>query len=268
MSGITIVTDDIDILQFTVINCRVLNVIASSAVEEIKVDNELSELIFTNGIKISIGSEVNVKNEFYKVQSIKKAKPEDGVTGYLLYTSVLNKTSMFILPMIGHDRAKFKWNSSFMNSFVEVEDSPNDLGDIYLWYRYLPSVDMEAFEDFIVSLPTYVDMSDIDKHHVLYKLSVPEAYLPDYKLIIEGKYSQISEITKKRILDFHSSTKERPLGKILYKTEARKKELEKQLGVELDDDAELHDLFYEKDETFYNKYIINNTGLTPDTSFE
>jgi len=268
MSGFTIVTEDAEVLQFTVINCRVLNVIASSAVEEIKVDSEISELIFTNGIKISIGSEVNVRNEFYKVQSIKKAKPEDGVTGYLLYTSILNKTSMFILPMLGHDRAKFKWNSAFMNSFVEIEGDTQDSENLYLWYRYLPSVDMEIFEDFIVSLPTYVNMKDVDKHHVLYKLAISEAYLPDYRLIKEGKYSQITEITKKRILDFHSSTKERPLGKILYKTEARKKELEKQLGVELDADAELHDLFYEKDETFYTKYIINNTGLTPDTSFE
>tara|TARA_R110002126_G_scaffold185701_2_gene334224 strand:+ start:1295 stop:2101 length:807 start_codon:yes stop_codon:yes gene_type:complete len=268
MSSATIITDARDVLHFNVINHRVINVVASTKVEEKHSDNgNISELEFTNGIKIVPGVELNIKGDFYKVNSILKSKPEQGVQGYLLYTSILNKTSTFILPMLGYNKSIFKWDTSLMNCFVEVDGQPETDDELHLWYRYIPSVEMESFEDFLTKHPMYLDMKDLDKHHALYRFSIPEEYVPDYKLIKKGRYSKITDLSKKRILDFHSSSIDKPLGKILYKAEDRKKSLEKQFDVEIDKDAELHDPFYQKDETFYDSYILTGTSLSPNLDF-
>lgn len=268
MSSTTIITDARDVLHFNVINHRVINVVASTKVEEKHSDNgNISELEFTNGIKIVPGVELNIKGDFYKVKSILKSKPEQGLQGYLLYTSILNKTSTFILPMLGYNKSIFKWDTSLMNCFVEVDGQPETDDELHLWYRYIPSVEMESFEDFLTKHPMYLDMKDLDKHHALYRFSIPEEYVPDYKLIKEGRYSKITDLSKKRILDFHSSSIDKPLGKILYKAEDRKKSLEKQFDVEIDKDAELHDPFYQKDETFYDSYILTGTSLSPNLDF-
>jgi len=268
MSSTTIITDARDVLHFNVINHRVINVVASTKVEEKHSDNgNISELEFTNGIKIVPCVELNIKGDFYKVKSILKSKPEQGLQGYLLYTSILNKTSTFILPMLGYNKSIFKWDTSLMNCFVEVDGQPETDDELHLWYRYIPSVEMESFEDFLTKHPMYLDMKDLDKHHALYRFSIPEEYVPDYKLIKEGRYSKITDLSKKRILDFHSSSIDKPLGKILYKAEDRKKSLEKQFDVEIDKDAELHDPFYQKDETFYDSYILTETSLSPNLDF-
>ena len=61
---------------------------------------------------------------------------------------------------------------------------------------------------------TYYDNGNKEK----YVFTIPPNRKRDYKLILEGKYSQISELYKQQILSFWKLTSNSRLGGILYKT--------------------------------------------------
>lgn len=61
---------------------------------------------------------------------------------------------------------------------------------------------------------TYYDNGNKEK----YIFTIPPNLRRDYKLIIDGKYSQISETYKQKILSFWKLTSNSRLGGILYKT--------------------------------------------------
>lgn len=252
-------------IHLQVINARVIRVISNTIEPEVTTSTNdgikaLVKLNF-NGFILSVGQEITIKNGRYKIQNIIKSinYGEDEPIGYELYINQLNKSSHYILPLLSGDRAIMKWNETFINCFIGTE-AWGVTETIYLWYRFDGSKENMYFEEFILRHPNYINTHDIDKYHVLYEFSVPEKYKADYYLLIDGKYSKIKELTKKKILDFHSSTKNRPMGKILYRDIERKKELERELLITIPDDIDLLDPFYEKDEIFLNKYIISDVG--------
>ena len=228
---------------------------------EIFKDGKLVGLDFDGEFGIKAGEVLNVQRQRYQIQSFDRMLTESGhCCGYYLNTSMLNKSSMFIIPFLGFNRAYFRWNFEFMNCFIATEALPVD-GHIYLWYKYTGSQEMEEFEAKIKQHPNYVSMQDVDDYHVLYKFSVPNKFLKDYDLIIQGKYSYISEVSKERILNFHSSAKDRPLGKILYRDAARRKRMEEELGTVIPKELDLHDPLYEEDEYFFDRYRIPKATL-------
>jgi len=243
------------------INARVIKISPIVPQYEIFENNEYGKNVLTSlnydGMLFKSGQEILVGKGTYKINNIKKfdSNGEHGA-GYYLYTCETNKSSMFLLPFLGEDRGKMKWNSTFLNCFIGTE-AWGSTGSLYLWYRFNGTPEGLLFEQKLLNHPNYLATHDVDKYHALYEFSVPEQYLDAYELILEGKYSKIEDSVKQRILEFHFSTKERPLGKILYKSPARKADLEKYLNVHIPDDVELHDVFYERDEIFYDKYIIS-----------
>jgi hypothetical protein len=77
-------------------------------------------------------------------------------------------------------------------------------------------------------------------------------------MFLEGKYSKFDPAFKTRILRFHNSGKESTLGHILYRTPARKKQLENALMLDfkLDENAELYSILNIEEET-YDPKIYN-----------
>jgi hypothetical protein len=221
--------------------------------------NKLVKLDF-NGFVLSVGQEVIIGKGKYKIQEITKTSSysEKGV-GYDLYTSQLNKSSMYILPLLGGNRATMKWNHSLVNCFIGTEEW-GVTETILVWYRFDGTKESVEFEEKIMEHPNYIGTHDVDKYHVMYEFSVPERFKDDYYLLVDGKYSRIKEATKNTILDFHFSTKTRPLGRILYKDPQRKREIEEELLIKIPEDIDLLDPFYEKDELFMNKFIISNSS--------
>lgn len=218
-------------------------------------------LDFDGDFEVKNGNIVPVQRQKYRIKSIDRMMTKDGYCcGYFLNTSELNKSSMFLLPFLGYNRAWFRWNNEFMNCFIKTEEDDTE-GFLYLWYKYIPSLEMEAFETKIKLHPEYVESVDTDEYHVLYKFSIPKKFLDDYNLILEGKYSYISEVGKERILNFNASSKERPLGKILFRDPSRRKEMEKELQVKIPESQDLYDPLYQQDEYFFNKYKIPKSKL-------
>ena len=229
-------------------------------------EGNLVEIDYGGEYSIKVGETIPVKKHRYKIQKIVKMFTTEGdhVKGYYLHTTELTKASMFILPFLGFNRSHFRWNSDFMNCFINKEgeeQQKKEVDYVYLWYRYVPSIEMEEFEELIKSNKHFIDFEDVDKYHVLYKFSIPNKFKKDCKKLIKGRYSYISEIAKERILDFHFSSKKRPLGKILYRCEERRKRMEKELEISIPKEVDLHDPFYMDREIFYNKFKITKPKL-------
>jgi len=228
---------------------------------EVYENGKLVALNFDNEFEIKNGEAITIKRQRYMVNSISKimSTDEKHIIGYHLNIANLNKSSMFIMPFLGYDRKYFKWQTDFVNCFIETE--LDDTPSIYLWYKYIPTVEMEHLENKLSRHPDFDSQKDVDQYHVLYRFNIPKKYLNDYNLILKGKYSYISEVAKERILNFHFSSKDRPLGNILYRDPKRRERMEKDLNVKIPEDLDLHDPFYKKEEVYLEKYKIPKSPI-------
>jgi len=89
----------------------------------------------------------------------------------------------------------------------------------------------------------------VDKYHVLFIFDVPASARKSYERFRNGQYSEIDDIWKLIILDYHGYDSNGKTGQILFKSPELKEELEKKLETTLSDDAELHsipDMKYER----------------------
>ena len=72
---------------------------------------------------------------------------------------------------------------------------------------------------------------DPDPYHVLFVFDVPEdAVVHTKHMSMAGKYSQIDDIWKLKILEFHGFDIDGHTGKILFQSDSLKRELEEDAG--------------------------------------
>lgn len=217
--------------------------------------NDIIEINY-KGIAYKIGDILDFNKIKHKIRSITKE-----ADGYHLQSYVINKSSMFIMPMLADGRmtkASFKWAENFCNCFIGTE-ADGDYGNyIYLLYKFDGIRSFETFEKLMQSHPWFVAQTDPDAYHVLYKFEPSKDYKKDYDLLVDGKYSHISDSLKKKILFFHSTPKGRPIEQILYKDPARRKKLEEDFGLDpIPEEIDLYDKFTIEEEIYLNDYIIN-----------
>lgn len=225
-------------------------------------ENDIIELNYNNELRIIKDKEFKVDKQLYKPISIKRV--DSGGTGmdsYCLYNYDLNKCTNFILPLLipnpNYTRQHFRW-LDFCNCFIGTQ-SEADYGDyIYLLYRYSGDTAFIKFDKFLTDYEYFEEKMNVDNFHTLYKFKVNPLVLKDYQLILSGKYSHISEFSKKQILDFHYLENESVTYKILYKSEERKKELENKYDIKIPKDLDLYDKFIPEDEMYMEKYKIKN----------
>lgn len=229
---------------------------------------KLIGLDYNGDLKVKVGDLFKIDKQVYKILYIdKEESPDKGGPAYLLKTQKrLSKTSMYIMPFLGFDRAYFRWSIEFVNAFIGTEAQGDYGSNIYLLYRYNGELSFNHLETRLESHPCYEAMIDPDRYHVLYQFKLPEEYKEDIEKILRGKYSTISMKAKARILQFHGSSTDRPLGQILNKSEKRREEMEKDLKHPIPKGQELLDIFDVMEEVFMNKYIINKNNEPENTT--
>jgi hypothetical protein len=255
---------------FRVVNPRLIIVSPIDRSAEIVEDGEIVGLDYNGELGVKRGDVLPIKGHKYKPKIFKKILKSDNFIhgeGYYLYTTELSKSATFVLPLFGGNVDKFHYSKYLMNVYLGV-DSKVDREHVYLWYRYVPSAGMDDFEAYIMEHPSYVGHDDVDNYHVLYKMRIPKAYKRDFNLILDGKYSQISDQAKDRILDFHDFHDDSPVGQILFKCSKRKKKIEKDLGVTLDNEAELYDKIDLDKEVFTQDNVIKHVNAIEETKFK
>ena len=159
---------------------------------------------------------------------------------------IKNKSFFYILPLLN------------ISSYSNIKQT------------YLGDVKEDVFDDKIYILCSnnnnFIEANNnfIKKYNtedgIIYMLKVPDIYKDDYFHFLKGKYSKFSKkakelLCKQACKNSIKSPHETQIYGILYKTEARKRELEKSLDVKLDIDAEYGSIFNSKSEVYDGRRV-------------
>lgn len=230
---------------------RVIVLRSSTKPKEITERNEIVELILDD-YSVKVGENVTVHKQKFKVNKIRKGfKYSDGRFEYNLHSSIITKSSYFLMPMLGGTRSDFLWNTNFVNCFYKRENSDKEM--LYVLYRFSGDKLFLDFEEDIKSHPFYISSEEVDKYQTLITFEIEDKEI--FQIFKNGKYSHFPQKYKDAILEFHPGNN--AIKRILYKDKKLKEVIEKKVGCRIPSSNEYHDIQHEEDETFYNKYIID-----------
>jgi len=213
--------------------------------------DEIVALSFDNR-SITLHETVNVDKKPFKVNNINletvNLKPS-----YELSVARLNKSSLFLLPMLGGTRRLFMYDKLFVNAFINVDQYERCIG---LLYRFSGDTVFLKFEQALKKFRNFKDTFDPSPYFVMFVFDVPADYLQDYELFIKGKYSKLSPNYKSKILEFHGFTIHGQMAQILFQDENRRLRLQEELDAEIEPGSELLSIINIEEETFNPKIYI------------
>lgn len=174
--------------------------------------------------------------------------------------TIVNKSKSYLLPLLSkHIGVEFLYELD--NTFINIDNLVECIG---LLYTKNVNFNIVRYFNKLRQHPLYINEKVLDKH-ILFIFKFPEEYLNEYKYFHLGRYSRFSDEAKKTIISFMSNNYQYPnivedVVHILYKNKARKEKIEIELGIKLDDDAELTSVIDEDEETFNTeKYEYTNS---------
>ena len=232
-------------INFTVIDARTVDITGNTAsIKEHKFDNNIVSIEFLDKI-ITLQETISFSGITYKINIIKKIQILD-YPKYQLLTAEPNRSNLMILPMLGGTQELFAY-SLLVNCFVNYKGYK---GKIILVYKNITDKLKLAFQTF----RNFIKKIEFTQKHTMFIFSVPKKHEDNYEKCVEGKYSEFNPEYKEQILTFHSSDISSSLGHILFKSKDRRLELEKELNIELNTDAELFSILNIELETFNPNY--------------
>lgn len=176
-----------------------------------------------------------------------------------------NKSKTYLLPLLSEIVA---FDKKFFGSLINVY-MYDDLGKykdcLFIEHDFtFRNPEYTKYENELINNELFVDLID-SNDMVIYIYKFPEEYINEYKYLEEGKYSKFGEDAKELILEFYTNIYQNnynavnfllKLRQILFKNERLKVQIEKELNVTLNNDAELTDIIIKEHETFkLSKYI-------------
>ena len=198
-------------------------------------DMNVTSVSFEDQEKVSIGDEIMIiighVESVYKIQLIIVEKNQ---TAVILFSSLPNRTSTFLIPLLRKNKLQLKIDSYFVNAYVS-----NCREYLCLLYRYTGTNLYKIFEESMIKDKLCVKHIEYDKYHVMYLFKIPDEFKEDIEYFLEGNYSKFSDTLKKLISKFYGGNKNSIIYQIIYKSPNLKQIIEKDLNVKLGDDAEL-----------------------------
>ena len=181
---------------------------------------------------------------------------------------VNNKSKTYLLPLLS-ELVGFKKefhrniNDTYINFTEDIYE--NCIGIVQSFSFKNP--DYTAYENKLIKNELFVELIDIEDNQVIYIFKFPKEYLDEFNYFKEGKYSQFGKDAKDLILEYYGHIYKNNINavpflmkakQILFKDKKLKKQLEKELKVVIDDDAELSDIVSLIDETFDTEKYTKN----------
>lgn len=187
-----------------------------------------------------------------------------------------NKSETYLLPLLS-EIVNFdkKFAKNIKCSYINFNDEKykNCLGVMYEFSFKNP--EYTHYENKLIQNELFIDLFDVGKD-VLYIFKFPEEYMHEYECYKSGLYSKFGLDAKELILTYYGDLYKGNLSatsfllkinQVLFKDKKLKRQLEKELGVQIDDDAELSSVPLMENETFdlsqikkRNKILIDNNG--------
>lgn len=136
-----------------------------------------------------------------------------------------NATTKFILPMISTETMRSKQfiqEPYFRGSFIGDINNAKWDNNILIAYKFHPSPKYQQIEKLITTNPYYLNGEDKDFNTigiVVFPFAIPKEHIEDFYLIQQGKYSEISNTLKLKILKFWDEKETSLLHSILFKTQ-------------------------------------------------
>lgn len=250
----------IDKLKWTPQDGRTVKLTGNlTQIHQVEKDGEIVKLYNEDGLEIKVGDTTYPRpNSPFKVNVIKPVVVNGRLAMYNLYTALLNTTSTFALPFLGVNRKWFMWDSLFINCFIGT--NRDDTGKVIaLLYRFSGRAEFLKFESAMCAFRNFIKRYDPDPYHVMFVFDVPKSATKSYEHFINGRYSEIDDIWKLKILEFHGFDIDGMTGKILFQADSLRREIEDRLDVELPEGAELYSVPNLEFEVFNPEYYLPDT---------
>lgn len=202
-------------------------------------DNGIITEINCGAISYKIGMVFKPKRGYaFKINHIIQHMQGANLLCYDLAYTMRNKSSYFILPLLGGNRKLFLWDTNLINVFV---GTPYDDNCIALLFRFTGDVLFAKFEKALESFRNFRRRMDPDPYHVMFIFDLTEEMENSYLAFKDGRYSEMSDFYKLKIVSFHEISMDSDISKILFKSPSLKQKLEEELDVTIHEDAELYD---------------------------
>lgn len=187
-----------------------------------------------------------------------------------------NVASYLIAPMFFDQQAEGRFHTNYVGCFVGTDDTfePLDISvsedllerRVVLVYRFSKEREFEIFESILMEMPEFEFSMDLDDYQVGYVMSIPPEYKQDFELILNSKYSHLSENFKDHLLQFYGAVanKSSTLYQILYRSPERRRFLEEEYDLpigSIDPDTELYKAFTPSKEILKRIYLLDDLVL-------
>jgi len=210
---------------------------SSAAFLDIQKDNEnhISCISIEGKYDIKVGDKFSIEiGAVSSVYEIKYMIVEKGQKSILMFSSVPNKTTTFLLPLLGITKNQLKFDYYFVNAFLNKE-----LDHLYLLYRFTGTRIYKDFEQTMWTNPLCVKHVESDKYHVIYIFKIPERFEEDVEHFKNGHYSKFSKTLRQRIMKFYGSADASMVMQVVNQDKELKTKLEEHLNLNLPDASEL-----------------------------
>lgn len=168
------------------------------------------------------------------------------------------KSYVFLTPMLEIDPI-FMSRHLLLNAYMGSDDLPDVKQSIFLLYEFSDhNGEFAKLERWYKNVQGYRGSYDPDRYTTMFYFHVPEKYYHDYLLFLNGKYSQVSDTLKKRILKYHNVGYSSDIYKVLYRDSKRKEEIEERIGQSLPDNAEVASALDYDIEIYSDKHKIKD----------
>jgi len=145
----------------------------------------------------------------------------------------VNKTMTFILPLYFKTKKSIKYDEFVLWAAID-----NKLEYLCVAINMSNTEDYFNLERLLCKHELFESQEVYNEFTMLFKFKITDS---DVLKLIEGKYSEIQDKNKLRIVEFHEfkQPKNSLVYGVLYKSNTRKKEINLSLGIEVDDSTEL-----------------------------
>jgi hypothetical protein len=226
-------------ISVVVVNSRQARLVGTISMLMQDVEDSQIQALYYEEYKLKIGDTVRAGKTPYKVNYIKAVITQQGLVAYDIIVCMVNNSSIFAFPFLGGNRRLMLWDSMFMNAFIAVPDNPECIA---LLYRFSGNILFTKFESALCSFRTFSNRYDPDPYHVVFVFNVPEEAKASYNHFVNGRYSEIDDLWKLKILDFHGFDIDGHTGQILFRDSRLRNKIEENLDITLSEDTELHSI--------------------------
>jgi len=169
-----------------------------------------------------------------------------------------NKSRTYFIPLINDyvEIHKSLLVDSYLFDINKPEFNIPIVEGVFIMFKWSDNDVHRQYEQRLLDCPYLREHYDVDTEHYMVYLKFPLDFLIDVDIILKGKYSKISEQSKRSILRYWQTGMNSDIYGTLYKTPVRKKKLEDMIGITLDEEAELASVINLHEETF-NRTIKN-----------